>query len=237
MLPHMPSPNKAQAGLTTMQMSPVGIVVGGVAARSPKLAEYAANALRDVDTRRLSEHCQTLSKLLTHWKETGSWCVHCKQSVMGSSCPNCHIVPPSQRKHLVFLLAKANCIAVEELLKFADEDDLGVAEEARTTHIDRALIDNAVLDKMFYAIDHSASVEFLNALLKRCGFECQRLSPHLHSLLQSQSAIVRARVIDSLVNGWTTAQEARTIAEAAIFDEAPIARSAAARSLSQVAPN
>jgi len=90
---------------------------------------------------------------------------------------------------------------------------------------------------MSYAIDHSASVEFLNALLKRCGSEYQSLTPHLHDLLQFQSAIVRARVINSLVNGWTTAQEALTIAEAAIFDEAPIIRLAAARSLRQVAPN
>jgi hypothetical protein len=215
----------------------VGIVVGGVAAGSPKLAEYAADALRDVDARQLSEHCQTLSKLLTHWKETGSWCVYCKQPVIGSSCPSCHIVPPSPRKHLVFLLAKANCIAVEELLKFADDDDHGVAEEARTALIDRGLINDAVLDKIFYAIDHSSSVEFLNALLKRCSSDCQRLSRHLHSLLQSQSAIVRASVIDSLVNGWTTSQDARTIAEAAICDEAPIVRSAAARSLRQVVPD
>ncbi len=212
----------------------VQLIVEAVGSPTPKLSERAAEALRSVDSRHLSEHCREFTRLLTLWKDNGSWCSYCQKSVMGRSCPTCHVVPPSPRKHLVFLLAKVDCVSLEDLFALAGEYQSDVAEEAQAAIVGRAQENPEVLQEVFSAINQG-SVALLNKLLKQSGSQMQTLSAHLRRLLQSKDPTVRARVINSLNDGWASPDEARRIAEVFISDEAPSVRSAAVRSLRQMA--
>jgi hypothetical protein len=59
----------------------------------------------------------------------------------------------------------------------------------------------------------------------------QNNSDELFSLLSSNSAVARARVIESLSSGWVAADLAKASAKKALEDISPFVRSAAARFL------
>jgi predicted ATPase len=216
--------------------SALQIVLDGLGSIHPSVAEKAAKALRDADAESLVPRCSELWAMLQHWRTRGSWCGRCKRTVTGSSCTQCHIVPPDPRGDLIFVLARGNCIEIEELLIISVQKDSPEAREARYGVVQKALIDEQVLEMVVNRIDSAASAELFDALLGQAGPKLPWLSESLRRLAKSSSPVIRARVIASLVDRWTTPEEAREIAENALHDEAPNVRSTAVKSLRELVP-
>ena len=208
----------------------VKMTVDAAGAANPAIAERAAKALRSVESLHLHQHADKLSELLTVWKERGSWCWRCQETVKGSSCSKCHIVPPGPRKHLVASLAKAEGLSLDRLFDLAKEHEFGVDEEARAAIIEQARKDTIAMERMMSAIDEG-EVSLLGDILKGGDDLTEAFGDRLRALLCSKSSAVRSRLVGSLATGWMPSEEARRNASVALTDDAPNVRSAAARVL------
>ena len=212
------------------------ITLDGLASTYPVVAEKAAKALRDADAESLVPRCSELWAMLQRWRTRGSWCDGCKRTVTGSSCTQCHTVPPDPRGHLILLLARGSCIKIEELLSISVQNDTPEAGEARFALVQKALIDERVLEMVVNLIDSAASAELFDALSGQAGPKLPWLSESLRRLAKSSSPVIRARVIESLVDRWTTPEEAREIAQNALHDDSPNVRSTAVKCLRELVP-
>jgi hypothetical protein len=201
----------------------------GVGSQDGKYAERAAAALRDCPTDVLHTHVPQIRELFEHWTTAGRSCESCNKPVYGNAC-DCHIVPPDPRNHLVYLLYKTGSSSFEELVFLSDnERGFGVAKEARKALLEWAFKDTTVLEMLFSKIgDGRIHGSVLDELLQLPVPELKRVSTHLQRLLSAPSPVARARIVRSLTAGWRPCEEARTIAQTALGDPAPVVRTAAA---------
>jgi hypothetical protein len=201
----------------------------GIANQDPEIAQDAAEGLRVVDGEILARHREQLRGLFDHWKHRGSWCDRCNRAVYGSSCDKCHVVPPQPRKHLVYLLYRSDALSFDVLIDVMRREMHGEAEEARRCLVEWASGDQNILDKLIAHLrTEIASELLLNELLKQSVDQLRQMSQPLLMLLDSSSAIVRAKIITSFSSKWIDGGLARELAQKALLDEAPRVRTAAA---------
>jgi len=166
------------------------------------------------------------------WKHRGSWCYGCGRVVLGSFCENCRVVPPQPREHLVYLAFKAGALNLQDLLRLANEQGFKSADAATKSLSNWAFADPKIMRAIIEQIDAELGPnELIEEILRQPADKLQNNSDELFSLLSSNSAVARARVIESLSSGWVAADLAKASAKKALEDISPFVRSAAARFL------
>ena len=199
-----------------------------VAQEDTRLAPSAAEALRAVDENVLALHAKRIRALMDDWKRRKVLCQECGKPVSGASCETCHIVPPTPRKHLVYLLSKAGALSAEELVEFAEDEDLGTQEEGRHALVRLAFENPVVLEKVLAYIQTGlAPVRLLDEMLSQPIDQLGRISDQILALLHSSPPPVRERIVRSLDSGWLATETARELAQKALADGAPEVRSRA----------
>jgi hypothetical protein len=208
----------------------------GVASSDPALAERAADALRRCSGESLGPHGARIKQLFDHWESRGSWCKRCDRPVPGTSCDECQIVPPEPQKHLVALMSKARALSFEEQAELSRSSRSSVAEEARRALVELARTDPQEMEKLLSTIgDGAVNDAVLHEILTLPTDDLKLLAPQLQRLLDSKTALVRARVVRALPSGWLASAEALALAQKALQDDAPEVRTAAAKVLRDVA--
>jgi hypothetical protein len=222
---------RAAGNLEQVQLA-VDTALNGAAFDDPRTAELAAEALRTVPAEVLAPHGSRALELLDIWKSRGSWCYGCKRVVPGSSCENCHIVPPQPREHLVYLAFKAGALNFQDLLKLANEEGFSSADAATKSLAQWAFTDPKIMREVIEQIDtESAPKQLIKEILGQPADQLRKNSDELLTLLNSHSAVARARIIESFSYGWVAADLAKTSAKNALEDVSPFVRSAAAKFL------
>ena len=208
----------------------------GVASSDPALPERAADALRQCSGESLRPHGARIKQLFHHWESRGSWCKRCDRPVPGSSCDECHVVPPEPQKHLVASMSKAGALSFEEQAELSRSSRSSVAEEARRALVELARTNLQEMERLLSAIgDGAVNDAVLHEILALPTDDLKPLAPLLRRLLDSKSALVRARVVRALPGGWLASAEVLTLAQKALQDEAPQVRTVAAKVLRNVA--
>ena len=226
---------RAASGESQLQTA-IECALVGVGSDDPRLAEKAAEALRECDRAVLRRYTPRFSELVEHWTKRGSWCETCNIAVYGTSCDKCHVVPPDPRRHLVYALFKTGSLSFSDLSTFAKQNGFGIAEEARNALIEMAFADPKEMQTLIVELGNGGlTTEVVDALLSRPVDQLRPISDKLSTLLKSKSGKVRTRVVRSLTGGWLNHQEALAQANAALKDDDPQVRSAAATFLREAA--
>jgi HEAT repeat protein len=145
-------------------------------------------------------------------------------------------VPPEPQKYLVPSMFKARALSFEEQAELSRSSRSSVAEEARRALLELARTDPQEMEKLLWTIgDGAVSDVVLHEILAWPTDDLKLVAPQLRRLLESKSALVRARVVRALPGGWLANTEALALAQKALQDEAPEVRTAATRVLRDVA--
>lgn len=208
----------------------------GVASSNPALAERAADALRQCSAESLRPHGARMKRLFDHWELRGSWCKRCDRPVPGTSCDECHLVPPEPQKHLVASMSKAKTLSFKEQAELSRSPRSSVAEEASRALVELAKTNLQEMEQLLSAIAQgTVNDAVLHQILLLPTDDLKPLAPLLRGLLDSKSVLVRARVVRALPSGWLASAEALTLAQKALQDEAAQVRTSAAKVLRDVA--
>jgi hypothetical protein len=206
-------------------------VLGELSSPDASVAASAGKALRDTAPERIREHSADICLSLTRWRESGSWCSSCKLAVMGSSCSRCHTVSPNPREELLFLLASAGCVTLNELLEISQDEDSPERNVAVSRSAAMAFEDNDALESLINFVEVTGTVQLLDALLVEFQQEIGRLSQSLRRLLHASFPEVRARIVRSLTQRWLSLPDALKLAQEAVKDHNPSVRSTAVETL------
>jgi hypothetical protein len=226
-----------EAGHNDLQKNrAIQIALEGIRSSSPALAERAAIAVEKVDAESLRMYANAFAESFEEWKKRGSWCSLCQKAVHEYSCPDCHVVPPSPRKHLVPVLVKIQRLPFEVLVALAEDEDDGVAQASAEALVRWAAADDGIADKVF-ALISQGSLRLLNEFIRQSGQQLAQMGKRLEPLLSSPSASIRSRVIGTVGSGWMDRESARTTLLAATRDTSPMVRSAATKALRTGASN
>jgi hypothetical protein len=137
---------------------------------------------------------------------------------------------------LVYALFKTGSLSFSDLSTFAKQNGFGIAEEARNALIEMAFADPKEMQTLIVELGNGGlTTEVVDALLSRPVDQLRPISDKLSTLLKSKSGKVRTRVVRSLTGGWLNHQEALAQANAALKDDDPQVRSAAATFLREAA--
>jgi hypothetical protein len=209
--------------------------VNAVRSNDPTEAVRAAEALFQCTADSLVTHKSEIKELFSHWETRGSRCDRCNKSVHGTSCDECHIVPPQPQKYLVALLAKTAALPFNELIELANRERFGVAEEARKALVELARTSPQHMKDLLAKVGSgAASQQVLDDILALPIDELRRIADQLQELLRCNSAPARARIVRSLTAGWLDSRDANVFAQSALSDESPQVRNSAATVLREL---
>jgi hypothetical protein len=209
--------------------------LNAVRSNYPAGAVRAAEALMQCSADDLATHEAEIRELFRYWEKRGSWCERCRKPVHGTSCDDCHVVPPEPQKQLVALLAKAGALSFEELIELADRESFGVAEEARKALVERARTSPQHMKDLLAKVGSGAANQrVLDDILALPVDELRRVADQLRELLRCNSAPARARIVRSLAAGWLDSRDADAFAHSALSDESPQVRNSAATVLREL---
>lgn len=200
------------------------------------LAAAAADALRGVEPGFLLGSAQRIRDCLEKWNTKSILCSDCGKPVAGTSCDDCRIVPRNPRQHLVFLLCKTRALSLEEMLSFAIDRVSDVRKEACAA-LSREFFENGAIREKLLALlrGGTAPVSVLKEIFDYSPQELRKFEVQLSALLDKSPAEVREQVVRSLDGGWTSAGNARELAQRAAADPAPEVRSRAVQILRRLA--
>ena len=207
-------------------------ILEGCFADSPEIAAGAATAISELPEGTRTAMLPKLRGALDHWTQRGSWCDRCNIPVHDGSCPNCHVVPPNPRSHLVRELARLGEMSTDELLVLCDDPWHDVKKSAVDALAQTASGDSEVMIALLENIaSGEASLELFNALMKLNDEVIRPVTTELLELSQSPVPEVRARLVSSLSAGWVDTETAVRVAYEGLSDESPAVRNAATRTL------
>jgi len=207
-------------------------ILEGCFADSPEIAAGAATAISELPEGTRTAMLPKLRGALDHWTQRGSWCEDCNIPVHDGSCPDCHVVPPNPRPHLVRELARLGQMSVNELLALCDDSWREVGESAVEALAHAADNDRRVMVSLLEKIaSGEASLRLFNALIPLDDEVIRPVTTELLELSQSPVPRVRARLLSSLTGGWVDTETAVRVNREALSDESPAVRSAATRTL------
>lgn len=193
-------------------------LINGINDNEPIIVKSAAEAMLKIGGAYDEEE---IFKIATFWDEQGVLCDRHGIRVVGSSCPECHVVPTSPLPELITLLKKWEFFTLENRKYFSKHPHSDVQEagfEALAYYLSTYLkemkklvqeIKNgrepSVLLEAIFSIDHS--------ILKP-------ITEELLSLIESDSFDVRIRLLKELANSqWVDQNDAFPIVKKAIYDE------------------
>jgi len=208
----------------------------GLKVEDPYAATNVAEALADAETLELKALAPQLEEALEHWTRRGTWCDRDEIVVHGSSCPECHIVPPSPRAHLVRLLARLGRVGFEQLTELSSDLRSDVMDAATELLVDVASNSPRMLEDLLERVSREElSIQVLDQVLSLPSARLCAVKVALISLLDTPSAIVRERVLRAIAElGWIERDEAIALAEEALRDNALIVRDQAVRTIRAV---
>lgn len=171
------------------------------------------------------------------------WCDRCDISIDGSSCSQCHRIPPNPSANLVKELTRMNAMDAEELLNLCEDKRLNVSGTAAkclatvVSHDSRKLQELLIgIKEGLASLSSSTVMNILNALLSLPTETLKPATQELLALTDSAIPAIRARVVLSFSSTWADPSIALAEARRALTDPAPAVRNAATRTLRLLRP-
>jgi hypothetical protein len=215
-------------------MLAVGCAIDALAFADVPIAVGAAISLQKIDVELLAPSLSRICDLMEDWSVRRIPCDQCGKPFSGARCGTCRLVTPTPRRYLFSVVCQSGALSVEDLLRFASDDDTSIREEA-CQQVARMIAQNEpARERVFEMVrDGLAPAPVLVEILKLPTGELRRFSDDLLGLLTFGPALVRARIVEALGGNWLSAEEGRRWATKHLTDIAPEVRSQAVRVLRQ----
>lgn len=208
-------PNFSQAKNNELVCSSL---IYGIRDNEPIIVKFAAEAMLKIGGTFNEEE---ILKIATFWDENGVLCDRDGIRVVGSSCPECHIVPDSPLPELIKLLINYEFFTLENRKYFSMHPRSDVKKAGFETLAYYLSTHLKELKELILEIkDGSEPSELLEAIF---SIDHSLLKPYLEELLfliKSENSDVRKRLLKELANSrWIDRSEVISIAEKALSDE------------------
>ena len=196
------------------------------------VVDAAAKGLLKLELAPTTDYIEQLKAVFLRWKDTEFKCDWCGVTCTKGFCPNCRVVPYTPYAALVRGLARAGGLTLDELIEHAKSD---WSEISRTSSEEVARIvvsDSSCLVKIIEQLKLGlAPVAVLDAILRLPEAILSGLWTWLLPVAHSSDANVRARFFERPPTFSREAAACKELAQAALADEQPVIRSAAAKAL------
>jgi hypothetical protein len=199
---------------------------------NPEVATGIAEAMSESDPKFGIEMVDGLRIAYEHWTRCGSRCEEHGTTILGGSCPECHVVPPSPRSALLKELNRLNAVSFEELVGLTNDARHDVSDLAKSSIVENAGLDEDVFCKVIDLVDAKRLPSaLLGQLLKLPIEQGSVVAMKAERLLDSADVDVRLAVIGQLTGEWIDREHADEFLRRGLLDPEPAIRTLATRIL------
>ena len=221
----------------------IAALLKGITSPDSDSATVASSALETLKLLPDSAVALQLRAAFEEWTQRNLWCDRCDMAIEGSSCPQCHWIPPNPSANLVKELTRMNAMGAEELLYLCEDKRHNVSGTAAKCLATVVSHDSRKLQELFIRIKEgpaglssSSIMNILNALLSLPTEALKPATQELLALTDSAIPAIRARVITSLVGIGADPSIALAEARRGLADPNAAVRNAATRTLRSLRP-
>lgn len=161
-----------------------------------------------------------LLKIATFWDENGVFCDHHETRIVGSSCPECHVVPNSPLPELITLLKKNEFFSFDNRKHFSKHTRSDVQKAGSEGLAYYLSIHVKEIEKLVQEIESGKeSPLLLVAVFSVNHLMLKPISKELLSLIESDSFDVRIRLLKELSNSqWVDKSDVIPVVKQALVD-------------------
>jgi hypothetical protein len=216
----------------------IAALLKGMTSPDSDSATVASSALETLKLLPDAAVALQLRAAFDEWTQRNLWCDRCEMAIEGSSCPQCHRIPPNPSANLVKELTRMNAMDADELLNLCEDKRHNVSVTAAKCLATVVSHDSRKLQELFIRIKEgpaglssSSIMNILNALLSLPTGALKPGTQELLALTDSAVPAIRARVITSLLGTWADPSIAMAEARRGLADPNAAVRNAATRTL------
>lgn len=193
-------------------------LMNGINDKEPIVVKSVAEAMLKIGGTYDEEE---IFKIATFWDENGVLCDSHQIMVVGSFCPECHVVPNSPLPELITLLKKSELLSFENRKYFSKHPRSDVQKAGFETLVYFLSTNLKEIRKLVQEIKHGREPSvLLEAVFSIGHFILKPISEELLSLIESNSFDVKTRLLKELANSqWVDQSDAIPIIKKALDDE------------------